>query len=259
MTENILIEQPAVHVGLIRLNRPKQLNALSQGTFDELIAALQNFAADDATRVVIITGNERAFAAGSDISEMQDKSAVDMLDYGEHRMQQWEYIRTYPKPLIAAVSGWCLGGGNELAMSCDMLIASESVKFGQPEISLAIMPGAGGTQRLTHAVGKVIAMEMVLAGRTLSAREALQYGLVNSVVPVELYLEKAIELAQKVAAQAPVAARLAKEAILKAFELPLDDGLIFERRNFYTLFSTDDKQEGFSAYLEKRHPTWKGQ
>ncbi|MBI5927758.1 MAG: enoyl-CoA hydratase/isomerase family protein [Chloroflexi bacterium] len=259
MTDNILIERPAEYVGLIRLNRPKQMNALNQATFDELHAALTDFADDDTIRVVVLTGSEKAFAAGSDISEMQDKSAVDMLDYGEHRMQQWEYIRTYPKPLIAAVSGWCLGGGNELAMACDMIIASETAKFGQPEISLAIMPGAGGTQRLTRAVGKMLAMEMVLAGRVLSAHEAQHYGLVNKVVPPELYLEKAIELAQKVAAQAPVATRLAKEAILKAFELALDDGLVFERRNFYTLFSTEDKQEGFSAYLVKRPPTWKGQ
>lgn len=258
MTENNLIERPVDFVGLIRLNRPKQLNALNQATFDELHAALIRFAADDTVRVVILTGNEKAFAAGSDISEMQDKSAVDMLDYGEHRMQQWDYLRTYPKPLIAAVSGWCLGGGNELAMACDMIVASETAKFGQPEISLAIMPGAGGTQRLARAVGKMLAMEMVLAGRVLSAHEAEAYGLVNKVVPPELYLEKAIELAQKVAAQAPVATRLAKEAILKAFELALDDGLVFERRSFYTLFSTEDKQEGFSAYLAKRPPTWKG-
>lgn len=259
MTENILIERPAEYVGLIRLNRPKQLNALNQATFDELHAALIAFAADETIRVIILTGNEKAFAAGSDIGEMQDKSAVDMLDYGEHRMQQWDYIRTYPKPLIAAVSGWCLGGGNELAMACDMIVASETAKFGQPEISLAIMPGAGGTQRLARAVGKMLAMEMVLAGRVLSAYEAQSYGLVNRVVPPELYLEKAVELAQKVAAQAPIATRLAKEAILKAFELALDDGLVFERRSFYTLFSTEDKQEGFSAYLAKRPPTWKGQ
>ncbi|MBZ0321286.1 MAG: enoyl-CoA hydratase/isomerase family protein [Anaerolineae bacterium] len=259
MTENILIERPTDLVGLIRLNRPKQLNALNQATFDELHAALIEFAADDTVRVVILTGNEKAFAAGSDITEMQDKSAVDMLDYGEHRMQQWDYLRTYPKPLIAAVSGWCLGGGNELAMACDMIVASETAKFGQPEISLAIMPGAGGTQRLARAVGKMLAMEMVLAGRVLSAYEAESYGLVNKVVPLELYLEKAIELALKVAVQAPVATRLAKEAILKAFELALDDGLVFERRSFYTLFSTEDKQEGFSAYLAKRPPTWKGQ
>ncbi|MCQ3929996.1 MAG: enoyl-CoA hydratase [Chloroflexi bacterium] len=259
MTENILIERPADSVGLIRLNRPKQLNALNQATFDELLTALIEFAADDTIRVIILTGNEKAFAAGSDIYEMQDKSAVDMLDYGEHRMQQWDYLRTYPKPLIAAVSGWCLGGGNELAMACDMIVASETAKFGQPEISLAIMPGAGGTQRLARAVGKMLAMEMVLAGRVLSAYEAESYGLINKVVPPELYLEKAIELAQKVAVQAPVATRLAKEAILKAFELALDDGLVFERRSFYTLFSTEDKQEGFSAYLAKRPPTWKGQ
>ncbi len=259
MTENILIERPADLVGLIRLNRPKQLNALNQATFDELHAALIEFAADDTIRVIILAGSEKAFAAGSDISEMEDKSAVDMLDYGEHRMQQWEYLRTYPKPLIAAVSGWCLGGGNELAMACDMIVASETAKFGQPEISLAIMPGAGGTQRLTRAVGKMLAMEMVLAGRVLSAYEAESYGLVNKVVPPELYLEKAIELAQKVAAQAPIATRLAKEAILKAFELALDDGLVFERRSFYTLFTTEDKAEGFSAYLAKRPPAWKGQ
>ncbi len=256
MYENIIVERPRPGVGLIRLNRPQRLNALNQATMQELAAALTEFAQDDEVRAVVITGNERAFAAGADVNEMLGKTTVDMLQ--SYRFKQWEVVRTFPKPLIAAVSGWCLGGGNELAMSCDMIVASETARFGQPEINLAIMPGAGGTQRLTRAVGKAIAMEMVLAGRFLTAREALAHGLVNHVVPTELYLEKALDLAEQVARKAPLALQLAKEAVLKAFELPLSEGLEFERKNFYMLFSTEDKEEGISAFLEKRQPTWSG-
>lgn len=256
--ENIIVSKPEEGIGLIQLNRPKRLNALNQQTFDELIPALQDFEGDDSVRVVILTGNERAFAAGADVTEMQGVTAPQSMKSGEARYFQWEYLRKYPKPLIAAVNGWCLGGGNELAMSCDMLIAGDNAKFGQPEINLALLPGAGGTQRLTHAVGKVVAMEMVLAGRFLSAQEACALGLVNRVVPPELTLKKALEVARAVADKAPVSVRLAKEAVLKAFELPLAEGLKFERRNFYTLFDTDDKEEGISAFLEKRDPQWKG-
>jgi len=175
-----------------------------------------------------------------------------------YRFHQYEFIRKYPKPIIAAVSGWCLGGGCELAMICDMIVASESAKFGQPEINLGLIPGAGGTQRLARAVGKALAMEMILADRKITAQEAYQFGLVNQVAPVELYLERAIQLAEKVASMSPLAASLAKEAVLKVYELPLDDGLEYERKNFYLLFSSHDKEEGVSAFLEKRKPQWTG-
>ncbi len=256
MYEHIIVERPRPGVGLVRLNRPKRLNALNQATMRELATALTEFAQDDGVRAAVITGNERAFAAGADVNEMVGKTSVDMLQ--SYRFKQWEVVRTFPKPLIAAVSGWCLGGGNELAMSCDMIVASETARFGQPEINLAIMPGAGGTQRLTRAVGKALAMEMVLAGRFLTAQEALDHGLVNYVVPPELYLEKALDLAEQVAAKAPLALQLAKEAVLKAFELPLSEGLEYERKNFYLLFSSQDKEEGISAFLEKRRPEFKG-
>lgn len=258
MPENILIERPSDGVGLIRLNRPKQLNALNQQTFDEITGALTGFLEAGDIRVVVITGSERVFAAGADVTDMLGRDTAQITQDAEVRWEQWELLRTYPFPLIAAVSGWCLGGGNELAMSCDMIVASETATFGQPEINLAIMPGAGGTQRLTHAVGKVVAMEMALAGRFLSAREAQALGLVNNVVPVELYLDKALALAAKVAGQAPVAAQYVKEAVSKAFELPLSEGLRFERERFYALFDTQDKEEGIKAFLEKRKPEWKG-
>jgi len=253
---NILIESPADAVRLIRINRPDKLNALNEITLKEIAAALREAKGDDGVRVVVITGDARAFAAGADVSEMQGKSSVEM--HSSKRPSYWEAIRTFPKPLIAAVSGWCLGGGNELAMCCDMIIASESARFGQPETNLAIMPGAGGTQRLTRAVGKAVTMEMVLAGRSLTATEALSLGLVNRVVPVELYLEKALELAEIIASKAPLALRQAKESVLKSFELPLEQGLAVERTNYLLLFGSDDKEEGVAAFLDKRTPTWKG-
>jgi len=252
----ILVETPAEGVRLIRINRPGKLNALSEAVLREIASALQVAEADEAVRVAVITGDERAFAAGADVSEMRGRSAAEM--HSSSRPSYWETIRKFPKPLIAAVSGWCLGGGNELALCCDLIVASQTARFGQPEINLAIMPGAGGTQRLTHAVGKAVTMEMALAGRTLSAQEALAFGLVNRVVPPELYLEKALELAEVVAAKAPLAARQIKEAVLKSFELPLEQGLAAERRSYLLLFGSDDKEEGISAFLEKRSPTWKG-
>lgn len=256
MPETILIEAPRPHVMLIRINRPDKLNALSQLVLREIASALDDAAADADVRVVVITGDGRAFAAGADIGEMQGKSAVEM--HASTRPTYWVTLREFPKPLIAAVGGWCLGGGNELAMCCDMIVAGETARFGQPEINLAIMPGAGGTQRLAHAVGKAVTMEMALAGRSLTAREALTLGLVNHVVPPELVLEKALDLAQAVASKSPLAARMVKETVLKAFELPLEQGLAAERRNYLLLFSSEDKQEGVSAFLEKRDPTWKG-
>ncbi|HEX9988638.1 MAG TPA: enoyl-CoA hydratase-related protein [Chloroflexia bacterium] len=244
-------------VTTIQLNRPEVLNALNLQLMDELILALERLESDPQVRCVIITGNERAFAAGADIKDMAEASATEMLV--RDQFAKWDRIRRFKKPLIAAVSGFALGGGNELAMLCDMIVASETAQFGQPEINIGVMPGAGGTQRLTRAVGKAMAMEIILAGRMLTAREALQYGLVNKVVPVEVYLREAQRLAAKIAEKGPIALQLAKEAVLQAFETPLQEGLLFERKNFYLLFSTEDQKEGMKAFIEKRDkPQFKG-
>ncbi|HEX7974294.1 MAG TPA: enoyl-CoA hydratase-related protein [Anaerolineales bacterium] len=252
---NILTETYG-RVGLARLNRPQAMNALNGELVNELMDALSTFDADGAIGAMVITGSERAFAAGADIKEMAEASAVDMLLHDN--IARFGLIRQIHKPVIAAVSGWCLGGGNELAMSCDMIVASETARFGQPEINLGVIPGAGGTQRLTKAVGKAIAMEMVLNNRTLTAEEALQFGLVNRVVPVERFLDEALALAAEIGGRAPLAIRLAKEAVNHAFESFLSDGLEDERRAFYFLFSTSDQKEGMSAFIEKRKPDWKG-
>jgi len=243
-------------VTIIHLNRPEVLNALNLQLMDEVIAALDQLERDENVRCVIITGNERAFAAGADIKEMAGASSTEMLT--RDQFAKWDRIRRFKKPLIAAVSGYALGGGNELAMLCDMIVASETAQFGQPEINIGVMPGAGGTQRLTRAVGKAIAMEMVLAGRMLSAREAMQHGLVNRVVPVEVYLTEAKRLAAQIAEKAPISVQLAKDAVLKAFDVPLQEGLHFERKNFYLLFGTEDQKEGMAAFVEKRKPEFKG-
>jgi enoyl-CoA hydratase len=252
------IIQTEVHdrVGLIRFNRPKALNALNLALMRELVQALEVFDADSAIGAMVITGDERAFAAGADIEEMVDASAVDMLlvDY----IGTWDQIRNIKKPLIAAVSGWVLGGGNELAMSCDMIVASETAKFGQPEINIGVIPGAGGTQRLTKAVGKAIAMEMVLNNRILSAEEAYHFGLVNRVVPVEVYLDQALKLANELAVRSPLAIRIGKEMVNHALESFLAEGIADERRSFYYLFSSEDQKEGMRAFIEKRDPEWKG-
>lgn len=244
-------------VGLARLNRPQFMNALNGVLLRELMDALQAFDADEGIGAMVITGNERVFAAGADIKEMVDATPVDMLLRSS--VAQFDRIRQVQKPVIAAVSGWCLGGGCELALSCDMVIASETARFGQPEITIGVIPGAGGTQRLTRAVGKAVAMEMVLNNRTLSAEEALQHGLVNRVVTVERYLDEALGLATEVAGRAPLAARLAKEAINHAFDSFLGEGLASERRAFSYLFSTRDQKEGMAAFIEKRKPEWKGE
>jgi len=242
--------------GLVRLRRPAAMNALNTALMDELVQALESFDAAPEVGAIVITGDERAFAAGADIGEMAPASAVDMLL--ADRIARWDRMRRIRKPIVAAVSGWCLGGGNELAMACDLIVASETAKFGQPEINLGVMPGAGGTQRLTRAVGKALAMEMVLNNRTLSAQEALQAGLVNRVVPIEVYLDEAVRLANEIAGRAPLAVRLAKEAVNHAYESFLADGIADERRSFYFLFSTRDQKEGMQAFLEKRAPEWTG-
>ncbi|ELR70387.1 Enoyl-CoA hydratase [Fulvivirga imtechensis AK7] len=244
------------HIALIELNRPKELNALNLQLMGELRDALKDLDNNDEVRVIIITGNEKAFAAGADIKQMSDKSAVDMLKIDQ--FSTWDQIRKTKKPLIAAVSGFALGGGCELAMTCDMIIASETARFGQPEIKIGVMPGAGGTQRLTKAVGKARAMELVLTGRFISGEEAVQYGLANKVVPVEMYLYEATKLAEEIAEMSPIAAMLAKESVNRSFETHLDEGLTFERKNFYLTFASEDQSEGMNAFIEKRRPQYKG-
>ncbi len=243
-------------VGIITLNRPDVLNALNLQLMEELVDALDTLDRDETIRCIILTGNDRAFAAGADIREMAEASPVELLL--RNQFARWDRIRRVSKPLIAAVSGYALGGGCELAMHCDIIIASETARFGQPEINLGIMPGAGGTQRLTRAIGKYRAMEMVLTGRMITARQAEAWGLVNRVVPVELYLEEAKRVAREIAARAPVAARLAKASVLKSFDTTIEGGLDYERMLFYLLFATEDQKEGMRAFLEKRQPEFTG-
>jgi len=242
--------------GLIRLDRPQQLNALNATLMEEVVGALEDFDRDDRVGCLVVTGSERAFAAGADIKEMAGAGAVDMLR--RDNIARWDRIRKIKKPIIAAVSGFCLGGGCELAMTCDLIIASESAQFGQPEVNIGVMPGAGGTQRLTRALGKSKAMELVLTGRYLPAREAEQLGLVARVVPVEACLSEALKLANEIASRPPIAVRLAKEAINKAFETSLSEGLDYERRLFFLLFATEDQKEGMQAFVEKRPAQWRG-
>lgn len=253
--ETIMIQIPVDGVGIIRMNRPQALNALNSQITDEIFTAMEIFDRDPAIGCIILTGTDRAFAAGADIKEMLDTTAVTMMSGGD--FTDWSRMTRIGKPIIAAVSGFALGGGCEIAMMCDMIIASETAQFGQPEINLGILPGAGGTQRLTRAVGKAIAMEMCLTDRRLSADEAKHYGLVNAVYPVEVYLNEAIKVAQKVASLSQVAIRLTKDAVNKAFELSLHEGLNYEKRNFYLLFGTEDRTEGMGAFVEKRKPHWK--
>jgi enoyl-CoA hydratase len=255
--EFILVEseyQP--HIAIIRLNRPKELNALNLQLMLELKAALASLDEDDNVRCIIITGNQQAFAAGADIKQMESKTAIDLLKIDQ--FETWDQIRKTKKPIIAAVSGFALGGGCELAMTCDMIVASETAKFGQPEIKIGIMPGAGGTQRLTRAVGKALAMEMVLTGKFISAEEAVKAGLVNRVVAEELYLDEAVKLAKEVTQMSPISIRLAKESVLKAFDSGLQEGLYFERKNFYMCFASEDQKEGMQAFVEKRKPKFEG-
>jgi enoyl-CoA hydratase len=253
--ETILVETPVNGVGLIRLNRPKALNALNGQITGEVFTAMEVFDRDPTISCIVLTGSDRAFAAGADIKQMVDTDAVTMMGGGD--FTDWSRMSRIGKPIIAAVSGFALGGGCELAMMADMIVASETALFGQPEINLGIIPGAGGTQRLTKAVGKAVAMEMVLADRRLTAEEALGYGLVNRVAPVETYLDEAIQLAQKVNSMSQVAVRLAKDAVNRSFELSLQEGLNYEKRNFYLLFGTEDRTEGMTAFIEKRKPEWK--
>jgi enoyl-CoA hydratase len=253
--ETILVEVQGA-VGLVRLNRPQALNALNHTLLTELMDSLWAFDQDDSIGAMVITGDDKAFAAGADIRQMSTASAVEM--FKSDFIPAFDRIRTICKPVIAAVSGWCLGGGSELALACDMIIASQSAKFGQPEVNLGVIPGAGGTQRLARVVGKAITMEMVLNNRTLSADQALAYGLVNAVWPVDAYLAKALELAAEIAARAPLAIQLGKIAVNQAFETTLSQGLEIERQAFNFLFATEDQKEGMAAFIAKRKAVWQG-
>jgi enoyl-CoA hydratase len=243
-------------IGIVTLNRPKVLNALNHELMGELVKALEAFDRDDAVRVIVLTGGERAFAAGADIKEMSEETTVSIMD--KDQFSTWDRIKLIRKPIIAAVSGYALGGGCELVMNCDIIVASETAQFGQPEINLGVIPGAGGTQRLTRIVGKYKAMELILTGRPFTAYEAHQLGLVNKVAPVELFLEEAKAMAKEIAKKSPIAVKLAKEAIMKTFETTLNEGLQFERKNFYMLFSSEDQKEGMKAFMEKRQASFKG-
>ena len=256
MPYELILTETHGHVGLIKLNRPRAMNALNNQLMRELMDALETFDKNDAVGAMVITGNEKAFAAGADIKEMADKSIEQMMD--RDHVAVFGRIRTIWKPVIAAVSGWALGAGCEVALSCDMIVASESAKFGQPEINIGVIPGAGGTQRLTRAVGKALAMEMILNDRRLTAQEAYQFGMVNHVVPVEGYLEEALRLAEEIAVRAPIAVRAAKKMINQTFEQTLSEGLAAEKQAFYNLFASQDQKEGMQAFIEKRNPEWKG-
>ena len=253
----VLVErQPEQRTALVRLNRPQQLNALNGATMDALCTALEELDRDEAVRAIVVTGNERAFAAGADIGEMAGATPIDMLL--TNRIGQWDRIRRISKPVIAAVNGWCLGGGCELAMTLDLIVAGEEARFGQPEIGIGVIPGAGGTQRLTRAIGKSKAMEMILTGEPITAAEAERAGLVARVTQDELCVEDALALAAKMAEKSPIALRLAKEAVNAAYEMRLTDALAHERRLFYLLFASEDQKEGMAAFLEKRSPDFTG-
>ena len=258
MTDGLVLVERETEgrIATVLLNRPDRLNALNEQVMGALVEALRELADDDGVRCVVLGGSDRAFAAGADIAEMADSSVIDMV--AARRVDRWDAIRAVRTPLVAAVSGFCLGGGCELAMSCDLIVASETAVFGQPETALGLIPGAGGTQRLTRTVGKALTMDMILSGRRLSAREALAAGLVARVVAKEAWLDEAKRVAREIASKGPVANRLAKEAVDRAFEGSLSLGLDYERRQLYLAFASEDAKEGISAFLEKRAPEFTG-
>jgi enoyl-CoA hydratase len=253
--EHILVEIEAP-VATVTLNRPKVLNALSPELIRELNEALRDLDADERVRAVVLSGGPKVFAAGADIADMVDRTSVDQLQ--RDQTGRWAGIAAFSKPLIAAVNGYALGGGCELALMCDLIIAGDTARFGQPEINLGIIPGAGGTQRWPRTAGKYAAMEAMLAGTPITARRAHELGLVNKVVPAEMTIPIAQRMARQLAEKPPLALRMAKEAVLKAFETPLAEGLAGERKSFYFLFSTEDQKEGMRAFLEKRKGVFKG-
>jgi enoyl-CoA hydratase len=256
MSESMILVETRDRVGLIRLNRPKQLNALNDALMDELGTALLAFDADEAIGAIVITGSEKAFAAGADIGAMSRWDYMDVYK-SEYITRNWETIRRVRKPIIAAVAGYALGGGCELAMMCDIVIAAETAKFGQPEIKLGIIPGAGGTQRLPRAVSKAKAMDLCLTARMMDAAEAERSGLVSRVVPAERLLDEALEAAAVIAANSLPSVMIVKEAINRAYETTLSEGVLFERRVFHSLFATEDQKEGMAAFVEKRKPAFK--
>jgi enoyl-CoA hydratase len=252
--ENILVETHA-KVGLIRLNRPKALNALSRGLIADLNAALTAFEKDEAIGAIVLTGSEKAFAAGADIKELEQLAFANALM--DDPFVAWEYVTKIRKPVVAAVAGFALGGGCELAMMCDFIVACETAKFGQPEIKLGVIPGAGGTQRLARFVGKSKAMDMVLTGRMMDAAEAERCGLVSRVLPAEGFVAEVVKIAAQMADLSALSVRAGKESVNRAFETSLTEGVLFERRLFYGLFSTEDQKEGMRAFVEKRPPAFK--
>jgi enoyl-CoA hydratase len=256
VTEQLVLTERDGRVAVVLLNRPQQLNALSDELMTQLVDTLQELDRDDEVRAIVLGGNERAFAAGADIGELAQASAIEL--YYQRRIERWDAIRALWTPLVAAVSGFCLGGGCELALSCDLIVASETAQFGQPETGLGIIPGAGGTQRLTRAVGKALAMDVILSGRRLNAYEARDAGLVARVVAKEAWLEEAKRVARAIAEKGPVATRLAKESVDRAYETPLTAGLEAERRALYLAFASEDAHEGLTAFTEKRTPEFKG-
>jgi enoyl-CoA hydratase len=256
MSYDLILVERRERVGLVTLNRPKQLNALNPQLMQELGKALYEFDADEGIGAVVITGSEKAFAAGADIGVMKDYSYMDAF-MSDYITRDWEHIRRIRKPVIAAVAGYALGGGNELAMMCDIVIAADNAKFGQPEVNLGVMPGAGGTQRLPRAIGKAKAMDMILTGRMMDAAEAERAGLVSRVVPDARLLDEAFAVADKIAGYSRAGTLAAKESVNRAFETPLSEGLRFERRLFHALFGTEDQKEGMAAFVEKRSPNFR--
>ena len=255
--KNIILKKEGTGVGLIQLNRPEALNALNAALIEELSQALDDLEADKDIGAIVITGNEKAFAAGADIKEMQSNSFMDVYQ-ADFITRDWERIDQCRKPVIAAVAGYALGGGAEIAMMCDMIIAADTAKFGQPEISIGTLPGAGGTQRLTRAVGKSKAMEMCLTGRLMEAEEAERSGLVARIVPADKLLDDALSVAEKISNMSRPMAMMTKEAVKRAFETSLAEGLRFERRMFHASFATEDQKEGMAAFIEKRSPKFSG-
>lgn len=244
------------NLGLITLNRPKVLNAINRPMVSEILSAMESFEESDQVRVIVLSGNGRAFAAGADIDEMANDHAIDFEL--RNQFKDWDRLAMIKKPIIGAVQGFALGGGFELALCCDLLLAADDAEFGFPEVNLGVMPGAGGTQRLTKLVGKTKAMEWLFTGKRISALDALQFGIINHIMAKEVLMEETVKLAEGIAEQAPLSIRLIKESVLKAVDTSLEEGMHFERKNFYLLFSTEDQKEGMKAFQEKRRPNFKG-